>query len=197
MKNFQNFTNSLKLSSLPSEMVRRIGAGVLVGGCLLLVFWSLTFRLSLVTEAQSHMHTPFSLGRQVASLEQLWSDEEAELVKQKWASVKARSFEDEDQLVKWVTTMTERAHALGLEVSYRIEEASTPIPNVPEIHRIGMELTIQAQDMEQGYQQCMQFVRALSEDEVKINFESLELTGTGQGAQKMELQLHAFLQQAI
>lgn len=182
---------------MPPEMVKRISASVLVGGCLLLVFWSLTFRLSLVTEAQSHMHTPFSLGRQVASLEQLWSDEEASVVKQEWATVKARSFEREEELVQWVTQMTKQAHGLGLEVSYRIEDVSTPIQGVPEIHRMAMELTIQAENLAQGYQQCMQFVRALSEDQVKINFESIELTGTGQGVQVMELRLHAFLQQAI
>ncbi len=183
--------------SLSPEMVQRISAGVLVGGCLLLVFWSLTFRLSLVTEAQSHMHTPFSLGHQIALLEQLWSDEEDRVVRQEWAAVKARSFEGEAQLVQWVTQMTQQAHGLGLEVSYRIEDASTPVPGVPEIHRLAMEITIQAQTLAEGYQQCMQFVRELSEDHVKINFESIELSGTGQGAQVMELRLHAFLQQAI
>lgn len=191
-----NGLGTIKGKSLPPELTKRIGAGVLIGGCLLLVVWSLTFRLSLVTEAQSHMHTPFSLGRQVTSLEQLWSDEEAELVQQEWATVKARSFKNENHVVQWVTGMTEQAHALGLEVNFRIEDTSTPIQGVPDIHHMAMELTIQAGNSAQGYQQCMQFVRELSEDKVKINFESMELTGTGQGAQKMELRLHAFLQQA-
>ena len=195
MKMFQKFNSSLKLSSLPPEMVKRVSASALVGGCLLLVFWSLTFRLSLVTEAQSHMHTPFSLARQVASLEQLWSDEEAGVVKHEWAAVKARTFKREEQLVQWVTKITTQAHGLGLEVSYRIEDTSMPIQGVPEIHRMTMELTIQAQNLTQGYQQCMQFVRTLSEDQVQVNFESIELTGTGQGAQMMELRLQAFLQQ--
>ncbi len=141
------------------------------------------------------MHTPFSLDRQVASLEQMWSDEEAALVQHEWAAMKTRSFANYDHLVTWVTQMTEQAHILGLDVSYRIDDTSTPVQGVQEVHRIAMEWSIQSENQGQGYQHFMQFVQALSEDELTINFESMELTGSGQGAQKMELRFHTFLQQ--
>jgi len=182
--------------SCSPEMVKRISAGALVVGCLLLVGWSVMFRLSLVTEAQSQIHTPFSLSRQVASLEQMWSDEEAASVRQEWAAMKTRSFADYDHLLTWVAQMTAHAHALGLEVSYRIDQVSTPVQGVQEIHRMAMELTIQAQTQEKSYPRFMQFVKELSEDELKINIESMELMGSGEGAQKMELRVYTFLQQA-
>jgi hypothetical protein len=196
MKKYQKIISSFTGTSLPPEMVKRMSAGGLVVGCLLLVVWSIMFRLSLVTEAQSQMHTPFSLSRQVASLEELWSEEESDSVMQEWAAVNAGSFKDYEQLVQWVTQMTAQAQALGLEVSYKIEEKSTPVQGVPEIHRIGMELTVQTKSLGQGYQHIMQFVRGLSEDTLRINFESMELLGTGQGVQKMEMRIHSFLQQA-
>ena len=196
MKNFQGFSSLLKSTSLPPDLVKRISAGVLIVGCLLLVGWSFTFRLSLITEAQSQMHTPFSLGRQVASLEQMWSDEEAASILQEWAALKTRSFANYDHLVTWVTRMTAQAHTLGLDVRYRIEDTSTPVQGVQEVHRIAMELSIQSEKQAQGYQHFMEFVKALSEDELTINFESMELTGSGQGAHIMELRLHTFLQQA-
>ena len=195
MNMLHKINNSSTSFSLSPEMVKRLCSGVLIVGCLSLVVWSITFRLSLVTEAQSQIHTPFSLSRQVASLEQMWSDQEADSVKQEWAAMKSGSFANYDQLVEWVTQMIREAHALGLEVSYRIDEKSTPVPSVPEVHRIAMELTIQAEDPAQGYRHFMEFVKRLSENTVKVNFEALELTGTGQGAQKMELRIHSFLQQ--
>ena len=195
MKNFQGLSSLLKSTSCSPDMVKRISAGVLIVGCLLLVGWSFTFRLSLVTEAQSQMHSPFSLGRQVASLEQMWSDEEAASVQHEWAVRKTRSFANYDHLVTWVTQMTEQAHTLGLDVRYRIDDTSTPVQGVQEVHRIAMELSIQSENQVQGYQHLMQFVKALSEDELTINFESMELTGSGKGAQKMELRIHTFLQQ--
>ncbi len=195
MKNFQGLSSLLKSTSLPPDLVKRISAGVLIVGCLLLVGWSFTFRLSLITEAQSQMHTPFSLGRQVASLEQMWSDEEAASILQEWAALKTRSFANYDHLVTWVTRMTAQAHTLGLDVRYRIDDTSTPVQGVQEVHRIAMELSIKSEKQAQGYQHFMEFVKALSEDELTINFESMELTGSGQGAQKMELRLHTFLQQ--
>lgn len=195
MGNFQGLTSLLKSTSCSPDMVKRISAGMLIVGCVLLVGWSFTFRLSLVTEAQSKMHTPFSLGRQVASLEQMWSDEEAASVQQEWAAMKTRSFTNYDHLVTWVTRMTAQAHTLGLDVRYRIEDTSTPVQGVQEVHRIAMEWSIQSENQVQGYQHLMQFVQALSEDKLTINFESMELTGSGQGVQKMELRIHTFLQQ--
>ena len=186
----------LKGASLSPEILKRVTAGVLIVGCLLLVIWSITFRLSLITEAQSQIHTPFSLSRQVDSLEQLWSDEEAEVLHQEWDALRARSFNDYNHLVTWVTRMAEQAQGLELTVSYRIDDASIPIQGIPEIHRIGMQWTIQAEDQKLGYPHFMQFIRELSEDELKVNFESMELVGTGEGAQKLELRLHTFLQQA-
>jgi len=186
---------SFKGLSLAPEMLKRISAGALIVGSLLLVVWSVMFRLSLVTEAQSKIHTPFSLSRQVDSLQQLWSDEDANSIETEWANLKTQSFENYDDLMLWVVSMTVQAQTLGLDVNYRIDDASAPVQGVQEIHRIGMEWTIQAAKPGEGYPHFMQFVKALSDHDVKVNFELMELTGLGNGAQKMELRLSTFLQQ--
>lgn len=196
MKMPSTFAGSFKSGSVSPEMLKRISATVLIASCLMLVVWSLTFRLSLITEAQSQIHTPFSLSRQVDSLEQLWSDEEAKAINQEWSALKTRSFEDYNHLVTWVTRMADEAQDLRLAVTYRIDDESTPVEKVQEIHRIGMEWTIQAQNAQQGYPGFIQFLKELSEDEQKVNFEFIEFVGTGRGAQKMELRLHTFLQHA-
>ena len=197
MNMVQPFNSFLKKGSLSPELVKRVSAGSLIFGCLLLVVWSITFRLSLVTEAQSHMYTSFSLGRQVASLEELWSEDEAEAVRNEWAAAKKGSFEHYPELVQWVAQMNVQAQSLGLELTYRIDEASSPVQGVPDVQRVAMEMTLQAKNPAQGYHQFMQFVRSLSEETLKMNFESIELLGLGQGALKMELRLHTFLQQPV
>lgn len=193
---FQKFNGLSKGASFPPELVKRVSAGVLIVGCVLLVGWSIFFRLSLITEAQSKMHTPFSLDRQVASLEQMWSEEEAATVKHEWATAKSQSFGDYDHLTSWVTQMAAQAGILGLAVRYQIDDTSTPVPGIQAVHRLGMKMTIQAENPAEGYHHIMQFVRMLSEEEVNLNFDLMELTGLGNGVQKMEIQLHTFLQQA-
>lgn len=197
MEIFQKFNSLSKGASLPPEMVKRISSGVLIVACVLLVGWSFMFRLSLITEAQSKMHTPFSLGRQVASLEQMWSEEEAVVLQHEWNTVKSRSFGNYDQFMMWVTQRTAQAQALGLDVNFRIDDTSIPVPGIPEVHRLGMEVIIQSSSSLEGYSQFMQFIKTLSEDELTVNFDAIELGGSGNGAQKLELQLHTFLQQVI
>lgn len=192
-----NWPGNLKVSSLPDEMGKRIGAGVLVFGCLALVAWSFTFRLSLFTEAQSRMHTPFSLSSQVDSLEQMWSDEEAATVNQEWDSAKSQSFRDYDHLMMWVSQMRTQAYDLGLNVDFRIDDTTTPVSGVQEIHHLAMDLTIQAEDPSQGYHRIIRFVKDLIENDLTMNVVLMELTGSGRGAHKMELRLQTFLQQAV
>jgi len=167
----------------------------LIGVSVALVGWSIFFRLDLVTEAQSHMHTPVSLSRQVEDMRSTWSDEEEVNLQQEWREIQAKSFEDYDHFVRWVTELTNHAKALHLQVSYKIGETSTPIPNVPDLHMISMDLTVNTTNLSQGYQHFMEFVRELSENELQIKFTMIEMTGTGRGAQSMELHLEGFIQQ--
>ena len=61
-----NWAMNWKGANLPPNLGKRLAAIALVVSSVGLVFWSVTFRLELAEQAQSQMHSPFSLTRDTA-----------------------------------------------------------------------------------------------------------------------------------
>jgi len=188
-----NLAMNGKLSNLPPNFGKRVLAILMVGCCLGLVFWSVTIRLTLVTQAQSHLHPPFSLARELEKLQTSWSQPQAEAVDRDWKQFQAQNFTDYDQLVQWISHFSNQAHALGLQVAYKIGDEGQPVQSMPSVKPVAIEFSLQTQAEQDGYGHFLRFMKAVSESEVGITIDKVELAGTGRGVQKMDMVLLAFM----
>ena len=182
-----------KLSNVPPNLGMRLLAILLVGGCLGLMFWSVTIRLDLVTQAQSTMHSPFSLTRELERLRTSWSDPQAEAVDRDWEEFQSKNFTDDDQLVRWISRFSTRAESMGLQVAYKIGEEGQPVQGMPTVRPVSIEFSFQSPTDQDGYRHFVRFMREVSESKVGITIDKVELSGTGQGVQKLELTLLGYM----
>lgn len=190
-----NWAMNWKGGSLPHNLGKRLTAILLVGSCVGLVFWSVTIRLALVTQAQSQMHSPFSLTRELEKLRTSWSQEQADALTRDWKQFQAHNFRDYDQVVQWITRFSTRAQALGFQVAYKIGEEGPPVSAISSIKPFSIEFSLQTQSEPDGYNHFVGFMKEVTESDVSVTLDKIELSGTGRGVQKLDLILTAFMNQ--
>ena len=100
----------------------RIAVGTSLGTMLLILLWTLFFRVSLIGEAQSMIHTTYALDTQIGTLASLWSETESEDVHQQVQVLQSRMVQDYDDLGRWLMGLTDTANALSLDLTVKIEE---------------------------------------------------------------------------
>lgn len=179
---------------LPPNLGKRLTAIVLVGSCVGLVFWSLTIRLAVVTQAQSHMHSSFNLTRELERLRTSWSQEQSGTLTHDWQEFQAHNFQDYDQVVGWISRFSKRAEGLGFEIDYKIGEEGAPVAGVRSIQPVSIEFSLRTKRIEEdGYGHFVQFMKDVTESEIAVTLDKIELSGTGRGVQKLDVVLTAFM----
>ncbi len=88
-----------------------------------------------------------------------------------------------------------RAHALGFEVAYKIGEEGAPVSGIPSITPVSIEFSLQTQSDRDGYSHFVRFMKDVTESEVAVTLDRVELTGNGGGVQKLDVVLTAFMNQ--
>lgn len=188
-----NWAMNMKWGHLAPNFGRRLTAIVLIAGCVGMVFWSVTFRLELAEQAQSQMHSPFSLTRELEKLRTSWSQDQSDSLTQDWKQFQAHNFKDYDQVVQWITHFSTRANAFGFQVAYKIGEEGEPVTGIPSIIPVSIEFSLQTQFEKDGYSHFVQFMKDVTESEVAVTLDRIELSGTGGGVQKLDVALTAFM----
>ena len=182
-----------KGGNLPPNFGKRLTAIVIVGSCVGLVFWSVTIRLAVVTQAQSQMHSPFSLTRELEKLRTSWSPDQSATLTHDWQEFQAHNFQDYDQVVGWISRFSKRAEVLGFEIDYKIGEEGEPVAGLPSIQPVSIEFSLRTKSQEDGYGHFVQFVKDVTESDIAVSLDKIELSGTGRGVQKLVVVLTAFM----
>ena len=188
-----NWAPNWKPGNLPGNFGKRLPAVLLVGACVGLVLWSVMIRLSLVTEAQSHMHSSFSLTRELERLRSSWLQDEADVLMQDWKRFQAHNFTDYDQVVQWISHFSTRAQALGFQVTYKIGEEGAPVTGLPSIKPVSIQFFLQTETNSEGYAHLMQFIKDVTQTDVAVTLDKVALSGTGRRVQRLEVVLTAFM----
>ena len=189
-------TLSWNKDNLPANLGKRVAAILLIGSCLGLALWSVTIRLSLVTQAQSTMHSPFSVMRELETLKTTWAPERVEHLTRDWTQFQSRNFKNYDQVVGWISRYSGRAETLGFQVGYRVGEEGQPIAGVPGIKPLTIELSLQTKTAQDGYRNFIQFLKEVSDSDIAVTLDKIDLIGTGRGVQKLEVVLQAFMNES-
>jgi len=190
-----NWAPNWKPGHLPQNFGKRLPSVLLVGTCIGLVLWSVMIRLTLVTEAQSHMHSSFSLARELERLRTSWFQDEADGLTQDWIEFQSRNFRDYDQVVEWISRFSTQAQALGFQVTYKIGDQVAPVTGVPSITPLSIQFNLQTERDGDAYRHFMEFMKAVTETDIAVTLDKVDLSGTGRKVQKLELVLTAFMNQ--
>lgn len=182
-----------RLQVLTPDASARIWVGTILGGVALLLAWSFFFRVSLIGEAQSMIHSTFALERDIASLQSSWSSAKVEEVDRQVAELNAHLFDGYGHLGRWLMEVQDRAHQLGLTLNFRVEEATTAATTITPVDKVRIELSLQTPTPQRGYANYLRLIRDLSEFDHFVDVKRATLTGTGQGALAMNLTVQVLM----
>ena len=81
------------------------------------------------------------------------------------------------------------------EVAYKIGEEGDPVGGLPSVKPVTIEFSLQAKREENAYQEFLTFMKATTEGDIAVTLDKVDLSGTGRGAQKLEMSLTAYMNQ--
>ncbi len=192
-----------KLKALSWASPRTIAMGVTVVCSVVLLWWSLDLRLSLIAEAQSEMHSLFHLDQEIASLRSGWPEADAAIVDQRIKQAEGRLLEGYDHLGRWLMKLTEEGGALGFNTEYRVEEKVSGLDkggsgsqDLKGVQIVPVHLALQVPKIPvRSFEKYMRFLRGLGEDPLRVDIQEATISGAVHGAQTMDLRLHVFMRE--
>lgn len=192
-----------KLKALSWASPRTIAMGVTVVCSVVLLWWSLDLRLSLIAEAQSEMHSLFRLDQEIAFLRSGWPEADAAIVDQRVKQAEGRLLDGYDHLGRWLMKLTEEGGALGFKTKYRVEEkvsgsdkGGSGSQDLKGVQIVPVHLALQVPKIPvRSFEKYMRFLRGLGEDPIRVDIQEATISGAGNGAQTMDLRLHVFMRE--
>ncbi len=192
-----------KLKALSWASPRTIAMGVTVVCSVVLLWWSLDLRLSLIAEAQSEMHSLFHLDQEIAFLRSGWPEADAAIVAQRVKQAEGRLLDGYDHLGRWLMKLTEEGGALGFNTEYRVEEkvsgsdkGGSGSQDLKGVQIVPVHLALQVPKIPvRSFEKYMRFLRGLGEDPIRVDIQQVTISGAGNGAQTMDLRLHVFMRE--
>jgi len=175
--------------ALSSDAWIRIGVGTGLGAMLLILFWTVFFRVSLIGEAQSMIYSTYTLDHQITTLASLWSETESQEVHQQVQGLHSRLVQDYDDLGRWLAGLTDTANALHLELSVKMAEPVSVTQGVHPVNMVPLHLAVQSRNPRGAYAKYVKILRYVGDSAHPVNFQHATITGTGQGALSMKLVL--------
>jgi len=171
----------------------RIAVGTSLGTMLLILLWTLFFRVSLIGEAQSMIHTTYALDTQIGTLASLWSETESEDVHQQVQVLQSRMVQDYDDLGRWLMGLTDTANALSLDLTVKMEEPVSVTQGVHPVNMIPLHVSVQSRNSRGAYEKYVKILRYVGDSSQLVNFQHASIMGAGQGAVSMNLVLQVLI----
>ena len=184
-----------KMPDLSGLGYRKIGVGCLIAVSVLLLWWSLTMRFSLIGEAQSKINASFGLEQDIAVLESRWSAEEAAQIEAQVAKAERRLLDGYDHLARWLMALTNKVAASGYQMEFKMEEAQSESQRLPGVQVVPVRLSIGAERKPEAYGEFVGTIRKLIEDPIRVDIQEVTISGVGRGAHRMDLLLHAMMRE--
>ncbi len=192
-----------KVGALSWVRPRTIAMSVTVVCSVVLLWWSLGLRLSLIAEAQSEMHSLFHLDQEIASLRSGWPEADAAIVDQQVKQAEGRLLDGYDHLGRWLMKRTEEGEALGFSTDYRMEEkvsgsdeGGSGSHDLTGVQIVPVHLALQVPKIPvRSFEKYLRFLRVLGEDPLRVDIQEATISGAGHGAQTMDLRLHVFMRE--
>ena len=181
------------IESLRQYGRERVVLGSFVVGALLLVAWSFTARLSLITEAQSQIHSSFHLDREIAMLEAQWSQGLQEQVKKEVKLAEQHLLQDFDHLARWLHQANVTATDLGFQARYQLDGNEIGVPGPKGITMIPVRFEMKRQQPDGAFGSSLEFLRRVTEGQTRVDLREMILSGDGKGVHDFTISLHVWM----
>ena len=119
-----------------------------------------------------------SLTRELEKLRTSWSPDQSATLTHDWQEFQAHNFQDYDQVVGWISRFSKRAEVLGFEIDYKIGEEGEPVAGLPSIQPVSIEFSLRTKSQEDGYGHFVQFVKDVTESDIAVSLDKIELSVT-------------------
>lgn len=155
-------------------------------------------QMSMIEQAHSSNQASYYLSHEIADLRTQWSQAHPDNVRQRMQKADQMLLRDFDHLALWFQQLQTQASTMGLQVTYRVRPTRIAVPGFTEVEKVPVDLKVypETPSMLQGaYQKYLRFLRQLSEDQVRMDLQEVEVQG-GTGAAHMNVGLHVWIKAA-
>lgn len=178
---------------LAKHLKRRVTSGILIGGSIVLLWWSMSYRLPLVNQEGTRLQKMFALESQVIRLRQQWSEDAAVAVRAAAKRAEGRILNGDDELAAWLKEVQDWAHESGLGVAYTIGEATSLSDALGGIKTLPVHIQVTTKEEERSYQAFLQFLRGAVESKNRVDIRKVTITGEGKAADNMGIDFRIWM----
>ena len=158
----------------------------------------LATQISMIEHAHSSSQASYYLSHDIADLRTQWSQAHPDEVRQRTRKADQMLLRDFDHLTRWFQQMQTHASTMGLHVTYRVRPTRKDVPDLPGIEMVPVDLKVYPETptiLTGAYQKYLKFLRQLSEGQVRMDLQEVEVQG-GTGAAHMNVGLHVWMKAA-
>ena len=159
--------------------------------------WMLISQVTLIEQAHSEVHSSLALSGDITSLRAQLSNQRVIAIQENFAQAQAMLVQEFDDLTTWLHSLDQRASQSGLRIKYHIQAIQPGPEDLQGVGLVPISLEIwpdQSTQKHGRYQEYLQFLRSLAEDSIRVDVAKLTVLG-GQGARRMNLNLHVWMKQ--
>jgi len=172
---------------------KRAFVGIVLVGSLILVGWSLTGRLSLIAEAHSSIQSAFLLDQELRTLRTKWSVQVQEEIDQEARQADAQLIQGFEHTVRWLEGVRAQSLKLGFSWEHSLGPTRPALEHPVGVQLLPVKIVLGRETPQGSYEAMIELLRALDEGQVRVDLQEMMMTGEGNGAQRIVLQVYVWM----
>ena len=182
--------------ALPKRL-KQLTMALLIMASLGLIGWTVMTRMSFIDEARSEIRSTYSLENEVRGLRTQWTHRSARSHEPKVDQADQSLLEGFDGLARWLHHIQRQGRRMGVTTTYKVGKPESGPEKLEDVDRLPIEFEIRSTKSRKGYQNYLQFLQTLMEQDIRVDLKELNLTGRGNGAESMNLHVKVWMKREI
>lgn len=183
----------MKFKPFTGEWGKPLAMGVILLIVLTAVGWMSLRHFLQLQDTQGQFRATLELEHQVAQLRQQYLQSDPLTLAEELQVVDQVLVPNFTQLTRWAQTLQDTSASLNLQTQYRILKTKPTTGPVENVRLIPMEIHLQSQTTQSGYQEFVQFLRELDQTGHRVDIHELTMTGDGQKATHLKIGLNVWM----
>lgn len=181
-----------------SKWMQTYSRSIMVGAISLTVIFVgivLSTQLSLIEQAHSSSRSSYYLSRDITNLRSQWSQAQVENIQKKTIQAERLLLRDFEHLTRWLHQMESHASGMGLRSNYRVRPMRQRMNTLDDVEVVPVDLEVVPEEptaVKGAYERYMQYLRFVTENQVRVDLEEVRVQG-GAGAAQMTVLFHVFV----
>ena len=182
--------------ALPKSL-KQVTMTLLIMASLGMIGWKVTTRMSFIDEARSEIRSTYSLENEVRGLRTQWTHRSAGSHEPKVDQADQSLLQGFDGLAGWLHHIQREGRRMGVTTTYKVGKSESGPEKLEDVDRLPIEFEIRSSKSRKGYQNYLQFLQTLMEQDIRLDLTELNLTGRGNGAESMNLHVKVWMKREI